>query len=362
MFLPINTLGQIAADRRDHPRVLNDASALLFTPDAAAWYLTGHAVNEMTIASTSQFLDATRRDWAHGLLERLHLPIKPLRRLVRPGTAIGPLRPSLRAAQRLPDTATVIAVCGHDTASALLATPFDVPAGIFISAGTWSLLGTEIDEPDLSAGALADNFTNEVGADDRIIFHKILMGLWLIQECHRCWTAEGEQLSFAEIHEAASAAPAGAFVFDADDPRFISPTHMPSEIAAWFSDRGEAPPVGIPAMARAVYDSLAANHAATITRMEKLSGRRPGPIHMVGGGVQASLLCQATADATGRPVVAGPVEATVMGNMLSQFRYQGAVADVDAGRAVIRRTAALTRFEQHLTDTKHQGRLMALPQ
>ena len=346
MFLSINTLAQLAAERRDRPWLLDKAAALLFPPDVMAWYLTGRAVNEITIASTSQFLDTGTRDWARPLLRQLGLPTRVLCPLVRPSTEIGRLRPSLCEAESLPDTATVVAVCGHDTASALLATPF-APGerGVFISAGTWSLLGTELDAPDRSAGALADNFTNEIGADDRVVFHKILIGLWLIQECHRCWAAEGHGLSFEAIHDAARNAPALAHLFQVDDPGFIAPVHMPSAIADWFTDRGLSPPNSVPAIARAVYESLAANHADTIERMERLTGRRPGPVHMVGGGVQAALLCQLTADATGRPVVAGPVEATVTGNMISQLRFQGRLDDLEAGRALVRETAPLTRYQ-----------------
>lgn len=346
MFLPINTLAQLAAEHRDRPWLLDKAAALLFPPDVMAWYLTGRAVNEITIASTSQFLDTGTRDWARPLLRQLGLPTRFLCPLVRPSSEIGRLRPSLREAESLPDTATVVAVCGHDTASALLATPFAAgERGVFISTGTWSLLGTELDDPDRSAAALADNFTNEIGADDRVVFHKILIGLWLIQECHRCWSAEGHDLSFAEIHAAAKGAPALTHLFQVDDPRFIAPVHMPSAIADWFTDRGLSPPDSVSAIARAVYESLAANHADTIERMERLTGRRPGPVHMVGGGVQAALLCQFTADATGRPVVAGPVEATVTGNMISQLRFQGRLADLEAGRALVRDTATLTRYE-----------------
>ena len=345
MTIPINTLAQLFAERRDQPWLQDNAATLLFTADLANFFLTGRRVSDVTIASTSQILDPARRAWRPDVLEDLGLPSRFLPTLVEPGVGLGPLMPEVQEATGLGDEARVVVVAGHDTAAAVAATPFSPGRrAAFLSSGTWSLLGREIAAPDLSPAALAGNFTNECGVGGTIVFHRILTGLWLVQECRRLWSKTA-RLDYADLDRAAASAPPLAFVFDPDDPRFVNPADMPAAIASWFADRGLAAPDSVGAITRAIYDSIALNHRETIDALALPGQGAIEAINLVGGGVRAPLLAQATADASGVPVIAGPEEATVAGNMLCQLIAAGAIGGLEEGRAIVRRSSELTTYQ-----------------
>ena len=346
MTIQINTLAQLFAERRAQPWLQDSAETLLFTPDLINYFLTGERVTDLTIASTSQIVDPAARRWAPDVLTSLGLPNHFLGRLVEPGREIGPLRAALQRETGLGPATRVAAVAGHDTAAAVAATPFETGReAAFISLGTWSLLGREAAQPDFSESSLSANYTNECGVGGRIVYHKILSGLWLLQECRRIWAVEDPALDFAGLHAAAAEEPPLAFVFDPDDPCFLNPEHMPSAIADWLTHRGRPAPRSRGAAARAIYDSLALNFRHALGTMPRAGSAALDLIHVVGGGARSPLLCQSAADATGVPVAAGPVEATVAGNMLCQLLAAGAIGDLGEGREIIRRSYRQTTYQ-----------------
>lgn len=336
MEMPINTLVQLLADRLEQPWVLREAGTLLFAADLVTYFLSGRPVSEVTLASTSQFFDPRTRAWRRDVLDALDLPTRILAPTVEPGTVIAPAHADVAARLGLPAQTQVVAVASHDTAAAFAAAPLQpgVPAAV-ISFGTWALFGLERATPNLSTDSQRANFSNECGVQGRIVYHKILMGLWLVQECLRVWRMSDDDLDFASLHRAADEAPALGFVFDPGDPAFIAPDDMPARIANWFATRHLAAPRGVGAIVRAIYDSLALSIRQALEQLETLEGTRFARIHIVGGGAQAPLLCEAVANATGRTVLAGPAEATALGNVLSQLVAVRAIDDFDAGRDLV---------------------------
>ena len=336
LFLNINTLPQLATDLRDRPELFDAADALLMLPDLFNYFLTGEQVNERTSACTTQLLDVRKQVFAHGLMESLGLPPRLTRPLIDPGSQIGPLHRSLRQRLELPDL-TVLATASHDTAAAVAAAP--VASGqplAFISAGTWSLLGVEREAPDLSPASQQGNFSNETGVDRKILYQKILCGLWLVQECRRSFAREGEFLDFPELMTRAEQGQPATFWFDPDHPDFLNPDDMPTAIRSHLQQRGRPVPESQADLLRGVYESLALNHAFTLQHIGSSLGETYETLHMVSGGSQASLLCQLTADVLGRPVVAGPGEATICGNLLVQLMAAGELSSLEEGRALIR--------------------------
>ena len=251
MFIQFNTLVQLYADLRNRPWLLENACDLLFVPDLFNYLLTGERFSEMTIASTSQFFNPARKTWANSVFKALELPTRLLQPIIRPGMQMGHLKTALQLNAGFKGAVDVIAVGSHDTASAWAATPIEkgVP-GALISLGTWSLLGTELDEPNFSDASLAYNFTNECGVAETVVYHKILGGLWLIQECCRCWREAGQSLTYEQIHQAAASAAPLRFLFDPDDQKFLNPDRMPETISAYFSDLKLPAPEDVPQIAR----------------------------------------------------------------------------------------------------------------
>ncbi len=344
MTIQINTLAQLFAERREQPWLQDAAATLLFTSDLINFFLTGRRVSEVTIASTSQFLDPARRDWRPDVLSDLGLASHFLPPLVEPGVVLGPILQEVRRATGLGERVQVVAVAGHDTAAAVAAAPFTPgKRTAFLSAGTWSLLGQEIGAPNLTAASRDSNFTNECGVGGTIVHHKILCGLWLVQECRRIWSTTAT-LDYADLDRAAAASSPLAFVFDPDDPRFLSPPDMPAAIMSWFRDRGLPAPEGVGPIARAIYDSLALNQRHSLEALMQSDHRAIEEINLVGGGVQSALLAQATADATDAPILAGPREATVAGNMLCQLIAEGRISSLQQGRAIVRRSNDLSTY------------------
>ena len=330
--LPFNTIYQLAATP-----MLRHAATMLLIPDLLAYWLTGRAGAEVTNASTTSLFDVRAQAWATGLIEKAGLPPRIFPPLRRPGEVIGPILGPNGPGSELP----LITVGSHDTASAVAGVPAAEPDFAYISSGTWSLAGMELDAPVLTEAGRAANFTNETGIDGTIRYLRNVTGLWLLQESLRTWP---EALLGSLLGEAARLPPL-RFVIDPDDPAFLPPGDMPARIAAWLAGRGEAVPDGPAETVRCILDSLALAYRRAIAEAQSLSGRHADVVHVVGGGARNALLCQLTADATGLPVIAGPAEATCFGNVLVQARALGAApGDLAGMRALIRSTQPLRSF------------------
>ena len=331
-FLPFNTLYQLAAEGE----WLDQAQQLLLIPDLLGWMLTGARVGERTNASTTGLLDVTTREWDLDLASRLGVPSRILPSLVDPGTSLGGLLPHVAA--ELGGDAPVVAVGSHDTASAVVAVPMRADRAAYISCGTWGLVGVETEQPVLSDAAREANFTNEGGVDGRVRFLHNVMGLWLLSESVRAWESAGEQMDLPALLGAAAEVTGPVGLFDANDPVFMAPGDMPSRIADWLREHDQPVPSSPAEFARSIVESLAEAFAAAVRKASELSGVHVETIHVVGGGALNTLLCQRLADRSGLPVLAGPVEATAIGNLLIQARTAGFVSgDLEALRAVVAR-------------------------
>lgn len=343
-FMQLNTLFQLLAMAVRGSPLLGVAKTLLMTPDLLNYWLTGQAVSERTIASTSQMLDPHRPAWATGLLEQLGIPTHYLPPLVEAGTALGDLLPAVIAETGARGVQVVAPGC-HDTASAVVAVPAEGEDHAYLSSGTWSLMGVEAATPVIDARSLAFNFTNEGGVGGAIRLLKNITGLWVIQECRRAWAKEGAVLAWDEIVRLAQAAPSFAAAIDVDAGEFQAPGDMPARIQAYCAATGQAVPSDRGTIARVVFESLALKYRGTLEMLEQLTGRSIGVLHIVGGGTQNRLLSQFAANAIGRPVVAGPIEATAAGNILVQMLATGAISSLAEGRAVIRRSFGTETFQ-----------------
>ncbi|TVT54996.1 rhamnulokinase [Amycolatopsis rhizosphaerae] len=341
--LPFNTLYQLLSEV-DTGR-LELAETMLMIPDLLGYWLTGRIGAERTNASTTQLYDVRTGTWATGLAERVGIPPRLLPPLRDSGELVGTLLPEPAAEHALPEL-PVVAVGSHDTASAVVAVPAEPGTNFaYISSGTWSLAGLELDRPELGEEALAANFTNEGGVDGKVRFLRNVMGLWVLTETLRTWAARGRPVELAAVlREAAGERPLVSVV-DIDAPEFLPPGDMPSRIAAACARTGQPAPESRGQIVRCILDSLALAYRRTVRRAAELTGRAVDVVHVVGGGVRNELLCQLTADACGVPVLAGPVEAAALGNVLVQARALGAdLPDLAAMRALVRATQPLTSY------------------
>jgi rhamnulokinase len=301
---------------------------------------------EETNGSTTGLFDIERRGWATDLLDELGLPPAILRPTGRPGEIVGALRPEIATDAGLATPPVLAHVGSHDTASAVVGVPAEDERFAYIACGTWGLVGVELERPILTEASRSANFTNELGVDGRIRYLRNVMGLWLLQESLRTWENAGEPSDLSGLLAAAAELPPGGPQIDVDEPRFMARGDMPARIATACRKAGLTPPSGRPALVRCIVDSLAAAFARAVEDAERLSGRDVKVVHLVGGGSRNTLLCQLTADACGRPVVAGPVEATALGNVLVQARALRLVeGDLEALRSLVRTTFPLQRFE-----------------
>ena len=330
-FLPFNTIYQLGAERR-----LGEADRLLLIPDLVTWSLTGRAVCERTNASTTGLLGLDGR-WDAGLCEIVGLQPDQLGELVDPGTLVGSY-----------DGTPVVAVGSHDTASAVVGVPMTGPDAAYVSCGTWGLVGVELDRPVVTDAARAANFTNEAGVDGTVRFLTNVMGTWLLSETLRIWERSGESGDLASLLAQAAAYGAETTVFDVQDPRFVPPGDQPARIAEWCREHELPLPDGRVGLVRSIVASLAAGFAAAVEQAATLSGHGVRRVHMVGGGAQNVLLCQLLADRLGLPVLAGPVEATALGNVLVQARAHGTLSgSLDELRALVARTQRIVVHEPH---------------
>ena len=333
-YLSFNTLYQLWAEREDG--ALDDADSFLLIPDLLNFWLTGRQSAERTNASTTGLLNVTTRDWDDVLIDRLGLPHRIFPELVDAGDTIGPLLPDVATRLGAPAGLVVTAAGSHDTASAIVAIPATSEAFAYISCGTWGLVGVELSSPVLTEESRLANFTNEGSVDGRVRFLHNVMGLWLLSESVREWERDGSAIDLPTLLEQAAAVRHPVPVFDASDARFMAPGDMPARIASILAERGDSAPTNRPELVRSILESLAASFADAVNTACELSGATASVVHIVGGGSQNELLCQLTADRLGRPVLAGPVEATAIGNVLVQARAQGLVTgSLESLRALV---------------------------
>ncbi|UUT35035.1 rhamnulokinase [Microbacterium elymi] len=339
--IPINSLYQLADDRLAGRLAAGDCALLI--PDLITYWLTGRLVAERTNASTTGLLDVRTREWATDLLERLSLPRDLFPELVEAGTPVGALLPGL--AEEIGAQIPVHTVGSHDTASAVVGLPAVGDDFAYVSCGTWALVGVETEHPVLTDAGRRENFTNEGGVDGRTRYLKNIMGLWLQSESIRTWEHAGRQIDLTALLAEAAALPGGAH-FDANDPRLLAPGDMPARIAQCCAEAGQPVPQTPAQFVRAINESLADAFAAAVHAAAALSGKEVRVVHIAGGGSQNALLCQLAADRLGLPVIAGPVEATAMGNVLVQARATGLPSgSLDSLRAIVAASAPTRRFE-----------------
>lgn len=347
-FLPFNTIYQLAAARGTS--ILEVASTMLLIPDLLGYWLTGERVAEVTNASTTGLLDVHRRTWDTDLAGSLGIPSSLFATLGNPGEVVGPVRDDVRGEAGVAGATMVTLVGSHDTASAVVGVPATTADFAYIACGTWSLVGVELDKAILSDESREANFTNEGGVDERIRYLRNVMGLWLLQESLRTWELEGHPEQLPALLIAAGELPAGGPVIDPDDSAFLPPGDMPARIAAACERSDQPVPTTRPALVRCILDSLAAAYSRAVRDASRLSGRSVEVVHIVGGGARNALLCQLTADACEATVVAGPVEATALGNVLVQARASGLLSgDLEALRALVGSTQDIRRYQPRTT-------------
>jgi rhamnulokinase len=341
-FQPFNSIYQLAVDQK--AGVIDDTTRMLMLPDLLGFWLTGEQIGERTNASTTGLLDVSTGSWNATLIDKLSLPRSLFPSLVDPASRVGSLRDDVAA--EVGATLDVIAVGSHDTASAVVGVPMTEPGAAYISSGTWSLVGIELDRPVLTAESREANFTNEGGVDGKIRYLRNVMGMWLLSESIRTWEREGLTLELTTLLAQAAAITTPVAIFDANHPSLLPPGDMPKRITELCVAAGTAAPNSPPEFARSIVESLAEAYATAIDDAERLSGSKINMVHIVGGGSQNTLLCQLTANRTGRRVLAGPVEATAIGNVLIQGRAAGLVdGELSELRALVARTFPLAEYQ-----------------
>jgi rhamnulokinase len=342
-FLQLNTLVQMMAMSLERDDALESAQTFLTIPDLFNFWLSGRKVCEFSNATTTQMYDTRAGAWARGMLATLGIPTHFFPDVVPPGTVLGDLLAPVASELNMPRIPIIAPAC-HDTGSAVAGIPMATKHAAYISSGTWSLVGAEAAAPVINAQALAGNFTNEGGVNATVRLLKNVMGLWLLQESRRTWIAEGRDYSYAELAQMASEARPFVSVIEPDDASFLAPGNMPARIRAWCAAHGQPEPDSVAAITRCIFDSLALKYRLVIERVEAMLGYSLDTVHVVGGGSQNALLCQLTADVTGRPVIAGPVEATAIGNALVQLMALGAIKSLEEGRAIVAKSFAVKPY------------------
>lgn len=332
-----NTSLHLLAEARKNNPALLEAERLLFTPDLLAYWLTGRQAVERTIASTSQLLDPRTGEWAWEVIDALGLPRRIFGEIVAPGTVLGPIREAVASFIGKAGIPVVATAC-HDTASAVAGMPMEGEGNLWLSSGTWSIMGIESREAITSEAALEHGFCNERGVNDSVRFLKNISGLWLIQECKRQWELEGDSMDYAALAKLADvAAPFTAFI-NPDDASFATPGNMPEKIRALCRKTGQPEPQDKGTILRVATESLALKYRVVFDSIKSLTGKQFTRLHTGGGGIQNGALSQATANALGLEVIAGPVEATSCGNVVIQMLATGHLSDLQAGRDLVRRS------------------------
>ncbi len=348
-FMNFNTLFQLIASLRENPIYVENADKLLFTPDLLNYFLTGVKHTEYTIASTGAILDAKKRNYAFDMLEKFGIPSNIFTELSNPGTTVGPLLPQVL--EEVGDIkANVVNVAAHDTASAVVAVPAKGEDFVFISSGTWSLMGTELKAPIINDASRKYDFTNEGGAEGTTRFLKNIMGLWLEQESKRQWEREGTKYTYDQLSDMAMASKPLQSIINPDDPLFSGPGNLPGRIAEYCRTTGQHVPENPGETIRCVFDSLALRYRWTVEKIDELMGRKTPFINIVGGGCKEAPLCQLAADSCNRPVYAGPVEATAIGNLSVQAIAAGEIKNVAEAREVVRNSFEIKSYEPKHND------------
>ena len=353
-FLNFNTIYQLYQQVRERPHSLDNAKDMLFIPDLLKYFLTGVKQTEYTIASTAQMLNAQNRDWAYDVTDKLGIPRHLLGNIVAPGTECGKLLPQI-VEEIGGINPTVINTASHDTAAAVVAVPSQNDDFVYISSGTWSLMGKELADPCTSELAYKYDVTNEGGAERKIRFLKNIMGLWIEQESRRQWQRQGEDVSFNELSDAAVASEPLKCLINPDDLSFQTPGNMPRRIQEYCEKTGQYVPQTKGEIVRCIFDSLALCYRRTIEAMDDITGKKTPFINIVGGGTKEEPLCKFTADACGRPVYTGPVEATALGNIAIQAIASGEIKDVKEARQVIANSFEIKYFEPKNTEMWDAG-------
>lgn len=350
-FMPFNTLYQLYAMKKAGSPKLDMAETLLLTPDLLNYFLTGKKRCEFSIATTTGLYDPSRNAWNRRLMGELGLPAGIFNEPVPPGTVIGELTAEVCSELGVPPI-QVVAVASHDTESAAAAVPASSSPFAYLVSGTWSLLGTQLAAPLLEPSVFEHQFSNEGGVDGTYHLLKNIMGLWIMQECKRKWEQDGGSYPYAELVRLAEEAEPLRSLIDPDDLRFMNPADMPEEIVNYCRETGQPQPGSVGSMVRCILESLALRYRQVLEQAEALTGSHFRLLHMVGGGIQNELLCGFTADAIGRPVMAGPVEASAIGNLLVQFRSAGKIRDMQEGIEMVKSSFPLRTYEPDKTDRR----------
>ena len=349
-IIPINSIYQLLSLVKERPHLLERADKALMMPDLFNYFLTGSVGNEYTNASTTQLLDPLHRNWDEELLKMIGISPDLFAPVKQPGTLAGYLSENLCREQGF-DSKPVYRVASHDTASAVVAVPAEGSDFIYISSGTWSLMGIETDSPILTEESYRANFTNEGGFGGTIRYLKNIMGLWLIQEARRQWIREGQTFSFSELQEMATKAKPFASIIDPDDDRFASPGDIPSRIREVCRETNQPVPESIGDVVRIIYEGLALKYRETRDLLQLVTHKTYPNIHIIGGGTQNEMLSQFTADATNTKVVTGPIEATALGNIAIQLIAEGSINTLQEARSIIAKSTDTIHYEPKHTDT-----------
>lgn len=343
-FMELNTLFQLISLKKNRPWMLERADKMLFMPDLFAYMLTGKMCAEYSIASTSQIIDLQTKSWSKELLDAFGIKEDIFAPLVKPGTVLGNLTPEICEECGV-DPVPVISVCGHDTQSAITSVPCEDGNFAFLSSGTWSLFGTELEKPIVNETSLNINITNEGGFDDTVGFLKNIIGLWLIQESRRQWQRQGEDYSYADLEKLALAAEPFRCFIDPDAPEFVPHGNIPKRVQEFCEKTGQYVPQTVGEIMRCIYESLAMKYKLTFEKLCECTQRDYPVIHVIGGGTKDTLLCQLTANSCDRTVKAGPIEATVMGNVAVQLMSDSSVADISEARKIVANSSELKVYE-----------------
>lgn len=348
-FMELNTLFQLISLKKNRPWMLERADKMLFMPDLFAYMLTGKMCAEYSIATTSQLIDLETKSWSEEILDAFGIKKSLFAPLVKPGTVLGELSKEICEECGV-DPVPVISVCGHDTQSAITSVPCEDGNFAFLSSGTWSLFGTELDKPIVNETSMNINITNEGGFDDSTGFLKNIIGLWLIQESRRQWKREGEEYSYADLEKLALAAEPFKCFIDPDAPEFVPHGNIPERVREFCRRTGQYVPQTVGEVMRCIYESLAMKYRLTFEKLRECTKRDYPVIHVIGGGTKDGLLCQMTANSCDRTVKAGPIEATVMGNVAVQLMSDGSVENIGQARKIIADSSELKIFEPKDTD------------
>lgn len=348
-FMELNTLFQLISLKKYRPWMLERADKMLFMPDLFAYMLTGKMCAEYSIASTSQLIDLKTNSWSKEILDAFGIKESIFAPLVKPGTVLGELAPEVCEECGV-DPVPVISVCGHDTQSAITSVPCEDGKFAFLSSGTWSLFGTELEKPIVNETSLNINITNEGGFDDSTGFLKNIIGLWLIQESRRQWQRQGEDYSYADLEKLALAAEPFKCFIDPDAPEFVPHGNVPKRVREFCEKTGQYVPQTVGEIMRCIYESLAMKYKLTFEKLRECTEQDYPVIHVIGGGTKDGLLCQLTANSCNRTVKAGPIEATVMGNVAVQLMSDGSVENIGQARKIVADSSELKTYEPIDTD------------